>query len=114
MALESVIQTQLVVGGIKLVSNRERPNKGLGEGRFFSGGRSFPSGHAATSFAFATVVADQYKDKPWVAVGAYGMATAISLSRVGGLNHFPSDVLIGGGIGYLIGKFVLHRHRDRE
>jgi membrane-associated phospholipid phosphatase len=111
MSLEAVLQTQLVVGGIKLIANRERPNKLMGDGRFFGGGQSFPSGHAATTFAFATVLANQYEHKPWVVVGAYGLATAVSLSRVGGLNHFPSDVLIGGSIGYLIGKFVLHKHK---
>ena len=43
-------------------------------------------------------------DKPLVVFGSYGLATAISLSRVGGLKHFPSDVLIGATIGELIGR----------
>ena len=41
-------------------------------------------------------------------VGSYGFATAVSLARVGGLNHFPSDVLVGAVIGELIGRYVVH------
>ncbi len=113
MATEALFHTELAVRGLKSIFNRERPSKIDGQGQFWGGGRSFPSGHAATTFAFATVVADQYKNKPLIAVGAYGLATAVSLSRVGGLNHFPSDVLIGATVGHLIGRFILHRHKDK-
>jgi hypothetical protein len=112
MAAEAVFHTELVTRGLKTMFNRERPSKIDGQGQFWGGGRSFPSGHAATTFAFATVVADQYKNKPLIAIGAYGLATAVSMSRVGGLNHFPSDVLIGATVGHLIGRFILHRHKE--
>jgi membrane-associated phospholipid phosphatase len=102
LATTAAIQTQLVISGLKTLSQRERPN-GVNH-------QSFPSGHSATSFALASVVAHQYKDKPWVAVGAYGFATAVGLSRVGGLNHFPSDVVIGATIGELVSRFLIHRH----
>ena len=110
LATAAVLQTELLVGGIKLIASRERPDKIGGHGGFRDGGQSFPSGHTATSFAFATVVAHEYRDKPWVSVGAYGLATAIGLSRVGGLRHFPSDVLIGATIGHLIGRYILRHH----
>jgi hypothetical protein len=112
MSAEAMFHTQLAVRGLKTIFNRERPNKVDGQGQFWGGGASFPSGHAATSFAFATVIAGQYKHKRLVQISAYGMATAVSLSRVGGLNHFPTDVLIGGTIGHLVGRFVLNRHKD--
>lgn len=114
LALKAVLHTQLVVQSLKMITNRERPDKLQGHGSFLGGGRSFPSGHAASSFAFATVVADQYRDKPWVGIGAYGVATAVSLSRVGGMRHFPSDVVIGASIGYLISHYILHRHHEAE
>lgn len=113
LAMEAVMHTQLLIGGIKMIANRERPNKVDGQGGFFSGGQSFPSGHAGTTFAFATVVADKYKSK-WAKFGVYGFATAVSMARVGGLNHFPSDVIIGGTIGHLIGKFVLRRNASEN
>ncbi len=111
MASEAVLHASLAALGLKLAFNRERPNKFDGQGQFWGGGRSFPSGHAATTFAFATVVAHQYKDKPWVRIGAYGLATAVSFSRVGGLKHYPSDVMIGAAVGHLVGRFVLHRRQ---
>ena len=114
LATEAVLHSQVVIRGLKLLFNRERPNKLDGQGSFFGGGQSFPSGHAASTWAFATIVAHQYKNKPLIAIGAYSFATAVSLSRVGGLNHFPSDVLIGATIGHLIGRYVLHQHKSAE
>jgi len=110
MAFEAVLNAQLTAQGMKIMFNRERPNKVGGHGDFWDGGRSFPSGHAATSFAFATVVADRYKNNKLTVIGVYGLATAVSMSRIGGLNHHPSDVLIGATIGHLIGRYVLHSH----
>ena len=113
LATEAVLHSEVVIHGLKLLFNRERPNKLDGQGSFWGGGQSFPSGHAASSWAFATIVAHQYKNKPIVTIGAYSFATVVSLSRVGGLNHFPSDVLIGATIGHLIGRYVLHHHPFR-
>jgi len=102
LATQAVLHTQLVVSGLKFLSQRQRPN-GVDN-------KSFPSGHAATSFAFASVVAHQYHDKPLIVIGSYGLASAVSLSRLGGLNHFPSDVLVGAVIGELIGRYLIHHH----
>ena len=110
LAGEAVLHTHLVISGLKIIFNRERPNKIDGQGWILGGGRSFPSGHAATSFAFATVVANKYKNKKLVVIGAYSLATAVSLSRVGGMNHHPSDIAIGAAIGHLIGRFILRQH----
>jgi hypothetical protein len=110
MAAQAVLQSELLVRGLKTIMNRERPSKTDGQGQFWGGGRSFPSGHAATTWSFATVVAHQYRDKPLISIGAYGLATAVSLSRISGRNHFPSDVLIGASIGHLIGRYIIHRH----
>jgi hypothetical protein len=110
LAAEAVLHSELLVRGVKTIFNRERPNKVDGQSQFWGGGRSFPSGHAAGSFAFATVIAGRYKGNKWVQVGAYGLATAVSLSRIGGVHHHPSDVLIGATIGHLIGRYILRRH----
>ncbi|MGH9931960.1 MAG: phosphatase PAP2 family protein [Pyrinomonadaceae bacterium] len=48
--------------------------------------------------------------RPLVQVGAYGLATAVSLSRYTGRNHFLSDVLVGSAMGYGIGRYVYHKH----
>jgi membrane-associated phospholipid phosphatase len=70
---------------------------------------SFPAGHAAASWALARVIASEYPSKP-VQFAAYAFALAISASRVTGRQHFPSDVLVGGTFGYLIGGYVVRHH----
>lgn len=105
MAGEALIQTEIVVQGLKFLTGRTRPN---------GGAHSFPSGHTASTFAFATIVAEQYHDNPLIGIGAYGAATAVGLSRIGGLNHYPSDVLVGAAIGTLIGRFVYNRSHEND
>jgi membrane-associated phospholipid phosphatase len=116
LGAEGVIDATLVIEALKLATNRERPNKGNGQGGFWPHGTrsytlngSFPSGHAAGVFALARVVASEYPSKA-VELAAYACALAISASRVTARQHFPSDVFVGGTIGYLIGGYVV-RHR---
>jgi len=116
LGAEAVIDSILVVNALKLATNRERPNEGNGHGGFWPHGTrsyefdgSFPSSHAAGSFALARVIASEYRSKP-VQVAAYAFALAISASRVTARQHFPSDVLVGGTFGYLIGGYVVRDH----
>ncbi len=74
-------------------------------------GSSFPSGHSAAAFAVATVVAHRYSNHKWVPVLAYGMAAVISLSRITGREHFPSDVFVGGVVGYATAEYAALRPR---
>src|SRR6185436_14761277 len=99
--IEAGINAALVAQGLKLLTQRKRPYLG-GDGSFGNGGNSFPSGHSAQVWALAKVVSDEYSEKPLVKFGMYSFATAVSLSRISGQRHFPSDVLIGSAIGYLI------------
>ncbi len=45
---------------------------------------------------------------------AFGAATGISLSRVAARQHFPSDVVVGSALGYLIGHYVYRAHHNPE
>lgn len=110
LGLVSLIHSNIVVGVLKLATNRERPDMHRGDGRFWAGGKSFPSGHAVQTWALAAVIAEEYRDKPLVRFGAYGLATAVSVSRFTGRKHSPSDVVVGGALGYLIGRYVVRRH----
>ncbi len=38
--------------------------------------------------------------------GAYGLATGVSLARIGGKKHFVSDVLVGATLGYVTGTYL--------
>jgi membrane-associated phospholipid phosphatase len=45
---------------------------------------------------------------------AYGLASTVSISRIGAQKHFPSDVLAGSAIGFLLGRFVYRQHKADE
>ena len=91
---------------LKLAFDRQFPFKPGSTGRFWGGGRSFPSGHSATSFAFAALVAHRYPKKKWLKWSAYALATGVSLSRYPAKKHFPSDILIGAALGYVTGTYL--------
>jgi len=65
---------------------------------------SFPSGHAAISFAAAYVI--YHFNKRWGIV-AYVLAALIALSRLYLFFHFPSDVIAGTLIGIAVGAFAV-------
>lgn len=117
LGAEAVIDANLVAEALKLATNRERPDEGSGTGGFWPHGTrklsdSFPSGHAISSWALARVIASEYPNKP-TQISVYALATAISVSRVTSMKHFPSDALVGSVFGYLIGGYVV-RHRAAQ
>jgi hypothetical protein len=91
---------------LKLAFDRQFPYSRNSTGKFWGGGRSFPSGHSATSFAFAALVAHRYPKNKWVKWGAYALATGVSLSRYPAKKHYPSDILIGATLGYVTGTYL--------
>jgi hypothetical protein len=109
---EALIDSGLVTTVLKNISQRPRPTHDDAHAEFFDGGHSFPSGHAASAWALATVIANEYHGRRAVQVGAYGLAAAVSMSRYTGRNHFLSDVLVGSAIGYGIGRYVYKTHHD--
>ncbi len=109
LAGEAALNSLVTVEALKYSLGRERPYQGNGSGSFFNGGTSFPSEHAASAWSIAGVIAHEYPGK-LPSLLAYGAASAISLSRVQGRQHFPSDVLVGSVLGYLISQNV-YRHR---
>ena len=113
LGAEALINSSIVVTALKTASQRQRPPEDHTSGEFFDGGSSFPSGHAISAWSLATVIAQEYgHHRPLVQVGAYGLATAVSLSRYTGRNHFLSDVLVGSAMGYGIGRYVYHKRHD--
>lgn len=87
---------------VRFLWNRARPFEVLPavhQGIAHLPGDSFPSGHAVFFFALAETVRQFY---PTAGYGLYGAAIFISLGRVTGGIHWPTDIL--GGI--LIGVFI--------
>jgi membrane-associated phospholipid phosphatase len=114
LGAEALIDSAIVVTVLKEITQRRRPLAATGRGDFFKGGSSFPSGHAIESWALATVIANEYHGHPIVQVGAYGIATAVSLSRFTGRKHYLSDVLVGSAMGYGIGRYVYRAHHQKS
>jgi membrane-associated phospholipid phosphatase len=107
---EALIDSILVMTAIKTATQRARPDAGEDRSKFFVGGSSFPSGHASESWALATVIALEYRDKRPVQIAAYSVAALVSLSRFTAQRHYLSDVLVGSAIGYSIGRYVYRAH----
>jgi membrane-associated phospholipid phosphatase len=113
LAGEAALNSLIEVEALKYSLQRARPNQGGGSGQFFSSGTSFPSEHAAAAWSIAGVIAHEYPGT-LPKLFAYGMASAVSFSRVHAREHFPSDVLIGSVLGYLISQSVYRRRHDPE
>lgn len=113
LSAEALADGLIVEQGLKLVFWRERPYVDSGRGRFFQSGAgidsSFPSAHSTLAWSAASAIAAEYHS-PWTQVAVYTGATAVSLTRVLGQQHFPSDVLIGATAGWLIGHYVVKKH----
>jgi membrane-associated phospholipid phosphatase len=120
LAGEAYVDSAIVDLALKFVTQRKRPYNippsGPFNDTFFNNGKShfsegsFPSGHAIGAFSIATVIANRYHNHRWVPIAVYGLATAVSLSRVTTSAHFPSDVFLGASLGYVIAKFQVLRH----
>jgi hypothetical protein len=81
---------------IKYSTQRERPDQ--------SNKHSFPSGHAADTFAFATALE---RHLGWrFAVPAYVFSSYVALSRLPANRHWLSDVMFGSAVGIIAGRTV--------
>ncbi len=115
LGAEAMLDCLVVVTALKYATGRVRPDSTTGErGQFFDGGDSFPSGHTIITWAFASVIAHEYKNHggKWVPFVAYGLATAVSGARFAAQRHFASDIVAGAGMGWFIGRYVYQTHED--
>ena len=112
---EALINSYVVDEALKVAFARERPTAVGGQGKFFQtfSNASFPSTHSTLGWTIASVIAHEYPG--WLSQTlAYSGATAISVSRVAGRQHFPSDVVAGAAVGWLIGRQVYRAHHDPD
>jgi undecaprenyl-diphosphatase len=113
--LACIAVTSAVVNlGVKQVGQRSRPDRegvGVPEARHVTmpTSLSFPSGHSASAFAFATGVAHGL---PVAGVPLHGLAGVVAYSRVHTGVHFPGDVVVGSMIGTVVAQLTL-RATDR-
>jgi decaprenylphosphoryl-5-phosphoribose phosphatase len=93
---------------VKQVVRRERPRlEGVAAVGRVPTSRSFPSAHAATSFAAATMIGEL---EPRARPALFGAAGLMAFSRSYLGVHYPSDVVAGAVLGTVAGR-VLARMR---
>jgi membrane-associated phospholipid phosphatase len=103
----------------KTMFGRLRPYRTDSQFRFFKGGTSFTSGHAATAFTFATIMAKSYprqdlgfigidREVPVVPILSYTIAGVVGLQRLYVNAHWSSDVYGGALVGYGVGSAVVY------
>jgi membrane-associated phospholipid phosphatase len=95
----------------KYVVGRARPLNDLGAGQFdgfqaSAAQSSFASNHVAIAFALATPFALAY-DQPWL----YGLAATTAVGRLQSREHWLSDTVVGGLMGYAIGTLSYEQQK---
>jgi membrane-associated phospholipid phosphatase len=107
--LASLAVTSVVVNaGLKLATRRRRPDPAahaVPEARRVRMpiSRSFPSGHSAGAFAFATGVGEV---SPGAAIPLRALAVVVAYSRVHTGVHYPGDVIAGALTGVTLAELT--------
>jgi hypothetical protein len=100
--LQAQILTELLVEPLKFATQRTRPDN--------SNRHSFPSGHAAITFASATVIE---RHLGWrKSLLGYTIASYVAASRLHDNRHYLSDVVFGAAVGSIAGRTVVHHASD--
>ena len=113
LASEAALNSAAAAYLFKTVTQRPRPLDGNGNGTFFQGGTSFPSEHSAIAWSVASVVAHEYPGT-LTKIAAYGLASAVTVTRVTGKQHFSSDVVVGSTLGWYFARQIYRSHHDPE
>jgi membrane-associated phospholipid phosphatase len=105
------IEGQLLAGaivlGVKQAVRRERPIKDDGTQ---DSGFAFPSGHAAATFAAATILQQHLGYR--AGIPTYLVASYVAMSRLHDGVHSASDVVFGATVGVIVGRTVTWHGRN--
>ncbi len=97
--IQSLVISEVMTQTLKYTTRRERPDH--------SSRNSFPSGHAADTFAFATALE---RHLGWrYAAPAYVFASYVAVSRLPANRHWFSDAVFGSVVGIVAGRTVTSR-----
>ena len=118
LLVEASILTQLFTTASKGILGRARPYVDHGPRDFnlfkFSRAEEFksmPSGHVSSAFALMTVIAKQY-DHWYVEIPAYTFAVSVAFQRMTTRNHWASDTMLGGALGYWVSSTLVRKQRQ--
>jgi len=101
--IEALAMSEALTQTIKYTTRRERPDG--------SGKNSFPSGHAADTFAFATAL-ERHLDWKF-SVPAYIFSSYVAISRLPANRHWLSDAVFGSAVGIIAGRTVTSHESER-
>jgi hypothetical protein len=100
--IRALAVNEILTQSIKHAVHRPRPDG--------SDHLSFPSGHASSTFAFATALE---RHLSWrFAVPAYLFASYVASSRLHDNRHYLSDVVFGAAVGIVSGRTVTRHGRE--
>jgi membrane-associated phospholipid phosphatase len=94
--IQSLVIAETLTQTLKYTTRRERPDH--------SGKNSFPSGHAAETFAFATALERHLGWRYFVP--AYVFSSYVAVSRLPANRHWFSDAVFGASVGIIAGRTV--------
>jgi membrane-associated phospholipid phosphatase len=111
IGLASVGTTATIVNlAMKPLGRRPRPDRAVEQVPVarhvrMPSSTSFPSGHSATAFAFATGVGHVLAP---AAIPLHGLAALVAYSRVHTGVHYPGDVVAGALMGTVLAQLTAH------
>jgi membrane-associated phospholipid phosphatase len=101
--IEALAMSEAITQSLKYTVRRERPDG--------SSKNSFPSGHAADTFAFATALERHLNWK--YSVAAYVFSSYVAISRLPANRHWLSDAVFGSAVGIIAGRTVTSHESER-
>ena len=101
--IEALAMAEALTQTLKYTTRRERPD---GSSR-----NSFPSGHAADTFAFATAL-ERHLNWKYSIIG-YTFASYVAISRLPANRHWLSDAVFGSAVGIIAGRTVTSHESER-
>lgn len=112
------VYSELITIALKIVIGRERPISTedpfhYSPFNFNYDFQSMPSGHTTSAFALSTVMSRQ-ANSTWLKILAYVPAGFTMFSRIYQHQHWLSDEIIGGALGYFVGRWVVDLHQGKR
>jgi membrane-associated phospholipid phosphatase len=101
---------------LRFAAGRERPDATTSPNEWRKGGTSFPSLHATAASAVGMVFAESGGDEyRWLRrIIGYGIVAGTTYMRVRDNDHWLSDTVAGGAVGFATARFVLNRQEAND
>ncbi len=115
---EAIAYSGLITLSLKFIIGRNRPFMENGALKFnpFSIKNEFnslPSGHTTVAFAISTVMAN-YSDNIYWKVAWFSLAGATGFARIYNNQHWFSDVILAGIVGYSVADFITNNDHKTQ